>query len=529
MSEHANGPSQPRATSGLAYYLRVLRVIGVIDFKAKYNDAALGYLWSLVKPLAYFGVLWLVFAHLLRTANQTDDFALFLLIGILLFLFFIDAVGLMLPSIVEGGPTLRRLAFRSDPDPALVLRRARHHVLRERARVRRLRRDSARSQPRIEWLLVIPLLAELYVFTVALGLLLSALYVRFRDIGQVWELAASLLFFACAIFYPIGILPDWAQKVAFLNPFVQVMQDIRHVDARGLERPVRRVGRRRSTRVQAADSSRSPSSLLTALAAFAHLPPRGPLLRREALSGASDRSRRRLEGVPHPARAADVPQGVLPAPVPARHLRAQRGAPRTSRFAVEQGEFFGVIGPNGSGKSTLLRILAGIYVPDSGRVRVNGLLSPFIELGVGFNSGAHRARQHPHQRHARRTDQARARGEVRRHPRVRRARALRRPEAEELLVGNAVRLAYSIAIQIPFDVLLLDEVLAVGDQAFQEKCFATFDRFKEEGKTVVFVSHALELMERFCDRCLLLQGGTVQLIGSATHVIDTYRGHEVMT
>ena len=86
-----------------------------------------------------------------------------------------------------------------------------------------------------------------------------------------------------------------------------------------------------------------------------------------------------------------------------------------------------------------------------------------------------------------------------------------------------VRLAYSIAIQIPFDVLLLDEVLAVGDEAFQEKCFATFERFKEEGKTVVFVSHALELMERFCDRCLLLQSGTVHAIGSPHDVADVYR------
>ena len=86
-----------------------------------------------------------------------------------------------------------------------------------------------------------------------------------------------------------------------------------------------------------------------------------------------------------------------------------------------------------------------------------------------------------------------------------------------------VRLAYSIAIQIPFDVLLLDEVLAVGDEAFQEKCFATFERFKEEGKTVVFVSHALELVERFCDRCLLLQGGTVQALGPPHEVADLYR------
>ena len=86
-----------------------------------------------------------------------------------------------------------------------------------------------------------------------------------------------------------------------------------------------------------------------------------------------------------------------------------------------------------------------------------------------------------------------------------------------------VRLAYSIAIQIPFDVLLLDEVLAVGDEAFQAKCFETFDRFKEEGKTVVFVSHALELMERFCDRVLLLQGGEVQALGAPDEVIDFYR------
>jgi ABC-2 type transport system permease protein len=225
-----------RATTGVPYYLRVLRVVGAIEFKARYTDAALGYVWSLVKPLAYFGVLWLVFAHLLRTSNQTEDFTLFLLIGILLFLFFLDAVTVMLPSIVDGGGTLRRLAF----DPILVplsasvaigitfclnlLAFAVFAVIQQLA-------------PRIEWILVLPLFAELYLFTVGVGLLLSALYVRFRDVKQVWELTAQLLFFACAIFYPIGILPDWAQKVAFLNPFVQIMQDIRHVLLGGASGP----------------------------------------------------------------------------------------------------------------------------------------------------------------------------------------------------------------------------------------------------------------------------------------------------
>ncbi|MEX2556627.1 MAG: ABC transporter permease [Actinomycetota bacterium] len=224
------------ATKSVAYYLRVLRVIGAIDFKAKYSDAALGYVWSLVKPLAYFGVLWLVFAHLLMTANQTEDFTLFLLIGILLFLFFVDAVTAMLPSIVQGGATLRRLSF---PPVMIPLAASVAIGITFCMNVSAFAVFAAIQglDPRIEWLLVVPLLAELYVFTIALGLLLSALYVRFRDVGQVWELVAQLLFFASAIFYPIGILPDWAQKVAFLNPFVQVMQDIRHVVLGGASGP----------------------------------------------------------------------------------------------------------------------------------------------------------------------------------------------------------------------------------------------------------------------------------------------------
>src|SRR6266540_877616 len=184
-------------------------------------------------------------------------------------------------------------------------------------------------------------------------------------------------------------------------------------------------------------------------------------------------------------------------------------------FSVESGEFFGVIGPNGSGKSTLLRILAGIYVPGSGRVRVNGLLSPFIELGVGFNLELNAG------------DNIRINGTLaglsKRELEGKFDEMLRFAELERFVdqklknysSGMLVRLAYSIAIQVPFDVLLLDEVLAVGDQSFQEKCFATFEAFKHEGKTVVFVSHHLDLMERLCDRVMLLEYGRVQQIGPA--------------
>ena len=192
-------------------------------------------------------------------------------------------------------------------------------------------------------------------------------------------------------------------------------------------------------------------------------------------------------------------------------------------FSVEAGEFFGVIGPNGSGKSTLLRILAGIYVPDSGLVRVTGLLSPFIELGVGFNFELN-ARDNIR-------INATLAGLTKRDLDEKFDEILAFSELERFVdqklknysSGMLVRLAYSIAIQIPFDVLLLDEVLAVGDEAFQEKCFATFEGFKKNGKTVVFVSHALDLMERFCDRVLLVQSGEVQALGAPVEVIDFYR------
>jgi ABC-2 type transport system permease protein len=225
--ELSQGLGTARPTSGVTYYLRVLRVVGAIQFKSKYAGAALGYVWSLVKPLSYFGVLWLVFAFLLRTANQTDDFAIYLLIGILLYTFFTDSIGVMLRSIVEGGSILRRLAF----PPILVPLSASVGIC-----ITFFVNISAivvivgiqRISPRLEWLLIPLLLAELYLLCVGLGLLLAALFVRFRDVGQIWELATQLLFFASAIFFPIGIVPSWAQKIAFLNPFLQIMQDARH-------------------------------------------------------------------------------------------------------------------------------------------------------------------------------------------------------------------------------------------------------------------------------------------------------------
>jgi ABC-2 type transport system ATP-binding protein len=193
-------------------------------------------------------------------------------------------------------------------------------------------------------------------------------------------------------------------------------------------------------------------------------------------------------------------------------------------FRVEPGEFFGIIGPNGSGKSTLLKIIAGIYRQDSGTVQVNGLLSPFIELGVGFNPELTGR------------DNIRINGTLlglsRRELQERYDEIVAFSELERFVdqklknysSGMQVRLAYAIAIQVEFDVLLLDEVLAVGDESFQQKCFDTFRRFREEGKTIVLVTHNLGILDEFAERAMLIEGGVQQAIGTPAEVIDRYRG-----
>jgi ABC-type polysaccharide/polyol phosphate transport system ATPase subunit len=195
-------------------------------------------------------------------------------------------------------------------------------------------------------------------------------------------------------------------------------------------------------------------------------------------------------------------------------------------FSVDQGEFFGIIGPNGSGKSTLLKVIAGIYVQDAGEVRVTGLLSPFIELGVGFNPEL-TARDNvlisgtllglTRQQLDERFDEIIAFAELERFV---------DQKLKNFSSGMHVRLAYSIAIQVQFDILLLDEVLAVGDISFQEKCYATFDRLRGEGKTIVFVSHDLGSVAQYCDRAAFLNRGDLVALGAAEEVVDDYQSRE---
>lgn len=191
-------------------------------------------------------------------------------------------------------------------------------------------------------------------------------------------------------------------------------------------------------------------------------------------------------------------------------------------FTINEGDFFGIVGRNGSGKSTLLKTIAGIYTPNGGNVKVHGSLVPFIELGVGFNpeltgreniflNGALLGFSHEEMESMY-------------------SAIIEFAELEDFMEerlknyssGMQVRLAFSIAIRAHADILLLDEVLAVGDEAFQKKCYSYFDKLKREKRTVILVTHDMAAVERFCTKAAFIEDGHVKMIGKPYRIAAAY-------
>jgi lipopolysaccharide transport system ATP-binding protein len=210
------------------------------------------------------------------------------------------------------------------------------------------------------------------------------------------------------------------------------------------------------------------------------------------------------------------------------HLRSSRRyqdlyALRDVTMRIPFGSFTGIIGANGCGKSTLLKILAGIYQPTTGRVSVSGHVSPFLELGVGFNPEL-TARENVYLNGAvlgitrseldRRIDDIIAFAEL---------EHFADQKLKNFSSGMQVRLAFSVAIQADAGILLMDEVLAVGDARFQERCLDVFTRYKREGRTVILVTHDLGAVQLYCDHAFLLDHGSLAADGPAGEVVAAYR------
>ena len=191
-------------------------------------------------------------------------------------------------------------------------------------------------------------------------------------------------------------------------------------------------------------------------------------------------------------------------------------------FQVEKGDFFGILGRNGSGKSTLLKIISEIYVPEKGSVTIDGKLVSFIELGVGFNPEL-TGRENVYMNGAMlgfSTAEINAMYDdivdfAELHD-------FMNQKLKNYSSGMQVRLAFSVAIKAQGDILILDEVLAVGDEAFQRKCNDYFQERKKSGKTTILVTHDMGAVKKYCNKAVLIENGLVKAIGSPENVANQY-------
>lgn len=221
-------------------------------------------------------------------------------------------------------------------------------------------------------------------------------------------------------------------------------------------------------------------------------------------------------------KSSSLKQSIVQAFEPKDHGTDYYRALKGVSFDVKEGEFLGIVGRNGSGKSTLLKILSNIYVPTSGRVSHKGKLVPFIELGVGFKTEL-TGRENVYLNGAllgfskseidARYDEIVAFAEL---------GEFMEQKLKNYSSGMKVRLAFSVATHADADILLLDEVLAVGDADFQRKCYDYFKSLKLQEKTIVFVTHSMAAVREYCDRAILIEDGQVAFEGKPDDVANEY-------
>ena len=206
----------------------LIRELAINDFKLKYNNSILGYFWSLLRPLALFGILYLVFSVFMRLGGGVENYQFYLLIGIILWMFFYEMTILSMQSIVAKANLVKKIYV---PKIIIVIATSltclMTFLLNLVVFFIFMLIFGLKFQFSL-WLLPVYLL-ELYLFSFGLSLILATLFVWFRDLAHIWEILLQILFYATPIIYPLSVVPLKFQKVAFLNPVAQIIQDIREI------------------------------------------------------------------------------------------------------------------------------------------------------------------------------------------------------------------------------------------------------------------------------------------------------------
>ena len=504
----------------LIRYRGLIQSLVARELKARYRGSALGFFWSFINPLLLLLVYSFVFEVVMPGRAAEKPYSLFLFCGLLPWTWFSSSVLESAGVLISGGNLIKKVLFPAEVLPIVtVLSNMVHFLLGLPVLVAFLvyyRRPL--EFPEVFWFPVI-VLTQL-ILTMGIALIVSALTVHFRDIKDILGNLMTFWFFATPIIYPFtGIEKgSTARTLLNLNPVTHLAVLVPGADVLS-RRPAGAV-RPRALAAGAARGvgRRLPGRLFPVRPAARLVRGRSLMVAIEA-SGVTKVYRRFTGRRQFATLKSALLRGTVLRDL---HPAGTFAAVRNVSFTVPQGATYGIIGRNGSGKSTMLKLVAGITKPTEGTVTVNGRLSALIELGAGFHpeiSGRENVFINGIMLGLSKREITRRFDEIVEFAEL---RDFIDAPVKTYSSGMYVRLGFAVAINVDPDVLLVDEVLAVGDEAFTHKCLDKFAEFRRRGKTILLVTHSLNLVERFCDDVLWLDGGTARGEGDPRRVVSEY-------
>jgi ABC-type polysaccharide/polyol phosphate transport system ATPase subunit/ABC-type polysaccharide/polyol phosphate export permease len=458
-------------------YSFVLQNLVLKDFRIRYRNMSLGVFWSLLNPLVMMVVLTFVFTVVIP--NNQPQFPLFLLCGLVPFNFFTIAWISGATSLIDNANLVKRVPFPREILPVASVLSNTLHLLIQITLLLSLALWYGKGV-NVHWLWL-PVVWVLEVILVCgMALIFSGLNVYTRDIRYLVESASTVLFYLVPIFY----FPANSQKFAFVykyNPLAAVVFALRFTETRVLQPPLNAMGAIQFQQVSKIFHRHTGPKLIRH-----HF--------RDWFRSTTEHDFYALKDV---------------------------------SFHIANGENVAIVGKNGAGKSTLLSLVCGLASPEKGLIEVNGRIAALMELGSGFHPDL-TGRENIFL-NASLLGFTRARtgklfdsivdfsgiGEFIDEP-------LRTYSS-----GMMLRLAFSVAVNLEPEILIIDEVLAVGDQSFQEKCVEKIFEFRRSGKTLLCVSHSTAILTQLCDRALWLDHGQLMMDGKAADVLQAYSGHTV--
>ena len=494
-------------------YRELLRNLVLRDVKLKYRGSVFGFFWSLANPILMVVTYTIAFRYIMQM--RTEGFVFNLLLGLLNWTFFASSAMMSTGSVVGAGALVKSVAFPRVILPVATVLFNLVQFLFAIAVFLPLSLVIFGIAPTPAILLFPLLLALQILFISGVAFALATLTSFFRDVSHILEIGLGILFWTTPILYQYGSLPEYLQLPILLSPmssFIVAYQEIFHYGrVPGLADLAcrRQLGRghvrSRCVAVRRHRGSAGGAGLMSIVIDSQGLSKR--FLLRHNRSGSIKES---FLGLIHPSR---------------RERTEDFWALRDVSLSVNSGEAVGVIGRNGSGKSTFLRLVAGIHRPTEGRlaVRRGARIGTMIELGIGFHHELTGTENLFLSASVHGLTRAQIEALYDRIVEYSGLAAFMDVPMKNYSSGMTVRLAFAIAANLDPDMLLLDEVFAVGDEAFQQQCIRTVRQFRADGKTILFVSHSAAAIRSICDRVCLLDRGRLLFDGAVSRGLEEYR------